>query len=245
MSSHFEVSKGALSDISQLVAGANRAEVALDALDSESLNLSQIARLKALAAKHESAGATANEASLSELLGPCPTPRSARYLRFAVHARQAALVSKFSIEVLGEGKIRLCLNGASRIEFLDAVQAVASELHGSPAVYADRLERWRRDKDFTAATDPASIIAVDGNVSGSTTKTRKEQEKRGWNDVDLSDLAVAHAAYFLATGKDMFSNHVVRARGGALCFDEVGLGVSADGGRFNIVAASAALPSRG
>ena len=76
--------------------------------------------------------------------------------------------------------------------------------------------------------------------------TRAKQEAKGWNNVDLCDLAAAHAAYFIATGKDLFARNVVRARGGALYFDANGLRVLDfnDDSRDYRVAASAALPSR-
>jgi hypothetical protein len=63
---------------------------------------------------------------------------------------------------------------------------------------------------------------------------------------ELCDLAVAHAAYFIATGKGLFGGNAVRARGGALSFDADGLDVydSYDDFRLRYVSASAALPSR-
>jgi hypothetical protein len=68
--------------------------------------------------------------------------------------------------------------------------------------------------------------------------------EKKWLDLGIEDLAVAHAAYFIATGKDAFAGNVVRARGGALYFDSDGLDVDYycdDGGYYN-VSASRALP---
>lgn len=63
---------------------------------------------------------------------------------------------------------------------------------------------------------------------------------------ELEYIAAAHVAYFIATGKDLFADNVVRARGGALSFYDDGLdvNVSDDDDRCIFVAASAALPSR-
>ena len=173
-----------------------------------------------------------------------PASKTSKIKLASIESQRDALIEKFGIEVVGEGKVRLALNGASRIEFLNQVQEIASELHGRPAIYADRLSKWANDNTFTAKPKKDLEIAVDGNVKGSTKMTRTEQEEKGWNNVDLCDLAVAHAAYFLATGKDLFGANVVRARGGGLYFLADGLSVGPYGGDFprNYVAASAALP---
>ena len=164
-------------------------------------------------------------------------------------SRKAALIKEFGIEVIGEGKVRLTLGETSRIDFLRKVQDVATELHGRPAIYSPLLESWATEAAFTAKPkkgEKIKEIGVDGNVANSTGKTRAEQDAEGWNNVDLSDLAVAHTAYFLATGKDLFAGKVVRARDGAFFFDDIGLNVGDSYGdlRCSYVAASAALPPR-
>ena len=164
----------------------------------------------------------------------------------SLESRKAALIKEFGIEVVGEGKVWLTLGETSRIDFLRKVQEVATELHGRPAIYSPDLESWATEAAFTAKPKNGEEIGVDGNVANSTGKTRAEQDAKGWNNVDLSDLAVAHAAYFLATGKDLFAGIVVRARGGALYFHVHGLDVCdyRDSVRSTHVAASAALPPR-
>lgn len=210
-------SQAAASDIRALASGADRVQVALDALRGANLSTSQIADLKALAS---------------------------RYAAPSLESRRDALLKDYGIEVLGEGKVRLTLDGTSRIEFLREVKRVALELHGRPAVNAPCLEQWSGEQAFTEKISKG--IAVDGNVADSTRMTRAEQRRKGWNNADLPDLAVAHAAYFLATGKDLFGGNIVRARGGALFFHASGLGVndSDDDGRYDNVAACAALPAR-
>jgi len=162
-----------------------------------------------------------------------------------------ALMEKYQINVLGEGQVSLNLAGSSRIDFLREVQALSPQLHSQNAIWPDRLEKWAREKEFTEkSADGAPSISIDGNVRGSTNMNRREQEtflkRRDLAMPELCDLAVAHAAYFIATGKDLFGGNVVRARGGARSFHGGGLGVGYynDGYRDHVVSASAALPSR-
>jgi hypothetical protein len=166
-------------------------------------------------------------------------------------ARRQALIADCKITVLGEGKVSLTLpEGMSRAEFLGKVQPLAKEVYGGDAIYPPRFDKWAADKEFTAKPSSPVPIAIDGHVEGSTWKTRDEQvvflDKQRLSMPDLSDLAVAHAAYFLATEKDLFQGEVVRARGGTLGFYSDGLDV----GFYDVdvrtagVAASASLPIR-
>jgi hypothetical protein len=166
-------------------------------------------------------------------------------------SRLQALMEKYQINVLGEGQVSLNLAGSSRIDFLREVQALSPQLHNQNAIWPDRLDSWAKDKAFTAkVAASADSIAIDGNVRGSTNMNRREQETflkgRDLAMPELCDLAVAHAAYFIATGKGLFGGNAVRARGGALSFDADGLDVydSYDDFRLRYVSASAALPSR-
>jgi hypothetical protein len=168
-------------------------------------------------------------------------------------ARRQALIADCKITVLGEGKVSLTLpEGMSRAEFLGKVQPLAKEVYGHDrdAIYPPRFDNWAADKEFTAKPSSPVAIAIDGYVEGSTRKTRDEQvvflSSKRLQMPDLSDLAVAHAAYFLATGKDLFQGDVVRARGGPLDFYSLGLRVSFydDDDRDDYLAASASLPPR-
>lgn len=166
----------------------------------------------------------------------------------SLDTRRAELMKEFRIEAVGEGQVYFTLGGVSRIEFLRKVQEVVPELFGRPVLLPDTLQEWEAESAFTATpANGGREIGVDGSVADSTDKTRAEQETKGWNNVDIADLAVAHAAYFLATGKDLFNCNVVRAREGALGFNSVGLYVykfyCADAPAEG-VAASAALPLR-
>ena len=61
----------------------------------------------------------------------------------------------------------------------------------------------------------------------------------------LADLAVAHTAFFILTGEDLFQGQFVRACGGALRFDGYGLDVFNfdDDNSDSDVSASRSLPS--
>jgi len=236
MGHQIEVTKGALSDIAQLGAGTNRVEVALCALGEESPSAEQMKLLKAVLAKWEDG---VREASSD------PS---------TLQARKMALMEVFKIEVLGEGKVALSLQGASRIGFLHRVQSLALELYGHPAISSDYLLRWNNSPEFQERSSEGLRIAIDGNVKNSTHLSRAEQEAQGWNNVDLKDLVVAHAAYFLATGQDLFGGNNVRARKGEyylgnrgeLAFRNDGVRVeSSHNAGYANVAASSALPSRG
>lgn len=162
-----------------------------------------------------------------------------------IEAQKQAFIEKYGIKVLAESQVALILpEGTSRIELLKEAQKLAKKLHGSDAIWPDRLSNWTEDAAFTAKVGETLKLAVDGNVKGSTNQTRSEQESKGWNNVDLKDLAVANAAYFIATGKDLFDGNVVRARGGALRFSGGGLDVSYSYGAFRsrYVSASRSLP---
>lgn len=161
------------------------------------------------------------------------------------------LLAYCKIEVLSESQVALTLpKGLARIDFLQKVQAIAKEMYGRAAIYPARLEAWAADKAF--AETPDNTLAIDGNVHGSTERNRGEQEsflkdqKPPLQMPELRDLAIAHAAYFLATGKDLFNGYWVRARGGAFGFHGHGLNVndSYDDFRSGFIAAATLLPGR-
>lgn len=165
----------------------------------------------------------------------------------SLKARQTEFLKKYDVKVLGKGKVSFTIpEGSSRLDLLNEAQAIAPELLGQPAVYELRLEMWAKDPAFTTKVSKATSFSINGNVKGSTGKTRKEQESNGWNDVDLADLAAAHQVYLIATKKDLFGGKVVRARCGKLVFSADGLVVYGliGGPRSNDIAASKSLPSR-
>ena len=157
-------------------------------------------------------------------------------------------VSKYSVEEINDHQVRFVLpKGVSRIDLLNEAQGIARELYGQDAVFSHQLEKWQKDEDFTSKTTSTTKLWIDGRVKELDAKTRKEQESDLKEQMaPLADLAVAHTAFFILTGKDLFQGQFVRACGGALDFFSRGLGVSRycdDRSDSGVVSASRSLPS--
>ena len=156
-------------------------------------------------------------------------------------------VSKYSVEEINDHQVRFVLpKGVSRIDLLNEAQGIARELYGQDAVYPSQLEDWQKEDDFRTKTTSTTKLWIDGRVKELDAKTRKEQESDLKEQMaPLADLAVAHTAFFILTGKDLFQRQVVRACGGALFFRSFGLDVdNYDDDRGNdVVSASRSLPS--
>ena len=65
-------------------------------------------------------------------------------------------------------------------------------------ISAEQLKQWTKDATFTANVIESKEKPIDRNVLNSTRMTRAEQAAKGWNNVDLCDLAAAYAAYLIA-----------------------------------------------
>ena len=156
-------------------------------------------------------------------------------------------VSKYSVEEINDHQVRFVLpKGVSRIDLLNEAQGIARELYGQDAVYPSQLEDWQKEDDFRTKTTSTTKLWIDGRVEGLDGKTRKQQESDLKEQMaPVADLAVAHTAFFILTGKDLFQRQVVRACGGALFFRSFGLDVdNYDDDRGNdVVSASRSLPS--
>ena len=138
---------------------------------------------------------------------------------------QERFVSKYSVEKINDHQVRFVLpKGTSRIDLLNEAQEIARGLYGQDAVDPDRLKNWQKKDDFRSKTTSTTKLGIDGRVEGLDAKSRKEQERVLKEQMaPLADLAVAHTAFFILTGKDLFQGQVVRACGGALYFDSYGL----------------------
>ena len=158
-------------------------------------------------------------------------------------------VSKYSVEEINDHQVRFVLpKGVSRIDLLNEAQGIARELYGQDAVYPSQLEDWQKEDDFRTKTTSTTKLWIDGRVKELDAKTRQEQErllKKQGGIAPLADLAVAHTAFFILTGEDLFQGQFVRACGGALYFFSFGLVVSNyyDVRSFDDVSASRSLPS--
>ncbi|MCX6113876.1 MAG: hypothetical protein NTV65_01505 [Proteobacteria bacterium] len=157
-------------------------------------------------------------------------------------------VSKYSVEKIkiNAHQVRFVLpKGVSRIDLLNEAQGIARGLYGRDAVWPDQLKDWQKEDDFRTKTTSTTKLGIDGRVKELDAKSREEQESVIGEMAPLADLAVAHTAFFILTGKDLFQGQFVRACGGALYFDSDGLDVNDSCGDFSIyvVSASRSLPS--
>lgn len=171
----------------------------------------------------------------------------------AVTRRRQEFVIKYRINIFGDSQVSFTLpSGTSRIDLMNEAQALAYELFKHEAVSPLLLETWKKYSAFTARVSEDLERALDGNIRNSTRMTREEQEAKGWNNVDLCDLASAYVAYFIATGRDLFANNLVLARGWGMPAGDAVLsgadGLDTDAYSFDHglrdVAAYAALPAR-
>ena len=160
---------------------------------------------------------------------------------------QERFVYKYSVKKINDHQVRLVLpKGTSRIDLLNEAQEIARELYGRDAVYPDHLKDWQKEDNFRSKTTSTTKLGIDGRVEGLDAKSRKEQESDLKEQMaPLADLAVAHTAFFILTGKDLFQGQYVRACGGALSFISDGLGVACydDAYGYDDVSASRSLPS--
>ena len=139
-------------------------------------------------------------------------------------AIKQVFLEMYRIQILGDSQLALILpEGTSRIDFLKSAQELAKQLHRQNAIYDSRLNSWAVDKNFNSKAENEYLLAVDMNVKDSTRLNRFRMEKKGWLDLGIEDLAVCHAAYYIATGKDAFAGNTVRARGGSLYFSREGI----------------------
>jgi hypothetical protein len=115
-------------------------------------------------------------------------------------------------------------------------------------VYPDDLKTWKDDKTFQASCIKPERIQIDGHVEGGDGKPRAKQEtflkSKGLPQANLEDLAAGFVAFYVATGKDMFEDYVVRAAGGSLSFDSYGLDENGVGDAYSksVVAVASRVP---
>ena len=157
-------------------------------------------------------------------------------------------VSKYSVEKINDHQVRFIIpKGTSRIDLLNEAQGIARELYGQDAVDPSQLEDWQKDDDFRSKTTSTTKLWIDGRVKELDAKSREEQERVLKEQMaPLADLAVAHTAFFILTGKDLFQGQWVRACGGALRFNSDGLYVPwfyGNAGSSYDVSASCSRPS--
>ena len=170
-------------------------------------------------------------------------------MRRAAGAERDALIKEFRIDVVGKAQVYFTLGETLPIEFLQRVQEVSRGLYGMDAIKPDQLQKWAGDPEFTTRLAQSGEIGINCNVNGEVDLVRLPPGKDIPLTVKTSELAVAYAAYLLATGRNGLGHDRVRTSGNTLvCYDN-GLQVhptyGGRGRRTYYRAASAPLPPRG
>ena len=158
-------------------------------------------------------------------------------------------IAKYNIQVHGPHEVSFVLpSGVSRYEMLCEAQGLVAERDNRNLVFPDRLKKWEAEATFNSTSITPERIQIDGHVEGGDAKNRADQEallkSKGLPQANLEDLAAAFVAFYVATGKDLFEDQVVRAAGGALCFRSSGLlvNVIGDDDSYSDVAVSSRVP---
>ncbi len=158
-------------------------------------------------------------------------------------------IAKYNIQVHGPHEVSFVLpTGTSRYEMLSEAQGLATGRDHRNLVYPDQLKEWEQATTFKATSTTPEWIQIDGHVEGGDAKNRKDQEafleSKGLAPANIEDLAAAFVAFYVATGKDLFEDQVVRAAGGALDFYSNGLRVLGIGDviSYSLMAVASRVP---
>jgi hypothetical protein len=159
-------------------------------------------------------------------------------------------LAKYNVEVINDHTVSFVVpRGVAPIEFLREAQGLVAD---RDLIWPDQLATWAKDPKFTTEATNSERICIDGHVPNSINKDRTEQEKMVGKEnlPSLEHLAVAFAVNWIATGEPLFGrydknewSHVVRAAGGALGFDCIGLfvgGIHVDDSGDNVAVSSRA-----
>lgn len=139
------------------------------------------------------------------------------------------LVCEHSIETRGEHIVAVTLPARmSPLEFVTRAGEFVRDYYGYESVWLDRaFTTWMDDPKLLAAQDEPRRIRADGCVDGTSNLIREDQDailrKRGLSPISLADLSVAHMAYQIAHGEDLFLGKVIRTEDCGMIFNNLGL----------------------
>lgn len=140
-------------------------------------------------------------------------------------------VAKYGVEVHGQHVVSWVIpKGSSRLEILQEAQAIVTEQQLiSPSALESLEMRWRCTEKFLAS----ERFCINARVQGLDSKNLTDQEvllvDRGLKLASCEDLAVAFAAFWIASGEPLFGwtqdpcnykTFYVRGRGGTLYFQQ-------------------------
>ena len=128
--------------------------------------------------------------------------------------KKEEFLEKFGIETDG-CSLEVNLGKTTPLEFLREAQMLVRELYGKWGINAEALFRWRVNTGFNEALQGDIIVSTPIDSSCPL-------------DVNTCELAVAHAAYFVATGCDLFDGNPVNTDDDdVLKYTDLGLDIAA------------------
>jgi hypothetical protein len=138
-------------------------------------------------------------------------------------------LAKYNVVVINDHTVSFVVpRGVAPIEILQEARGLEID---RALIDPTQLEWWAQDPKFTTEGTKSERISIDGHVPNSRYKDRIGQEVLVGKEnlPSLEHLAVAFAVNWIATREPLFGwykkneSHVVRAAGGAFCFDSYGL----------------------
>jgi hypothetical protein len=178
--------------------------------------------LRGRAAVERSGDIEAGERNLAQLRAAVDEFRGLR----SRMTKQDIFVAEFSIEVLSPHEVSLVLpHGVSRLDFLQRAQEISREFRGQNAIADFQLaSSYPLEVVFREPMRSRLFIAIDGCVGGTVGKDFPAKVRvlhsLGLEEAPAEDVIVAHVAFYVATGNDLFMNKEVRARSVILSFFE-------------------------
>lgn len=159
-------------------------------------------------------------ASLRETLGQLnPTEAQAEFEQFAVRSKELddlraqlkpeeLFMAKYSIVVVNDHTVSFVIpQGVSRIELLSEANALIKD---RPLFHPQVFEGWTKTTSFITPLQRTERVCIVGNVEGLEGKALDDQrallQKHGLQLATSEDLAVAFAAFYVATGHSIFGS---------------------------------------
>jgi hypothetical protein len=137
---------------------------------------------------------------------------------YTLDAHRQAFVDKYAIATSDSStrQVRLTLpEGTSPIEFITEADKLARALYNWRVASPQALGEWQRSSSFSQPFAEPTSLTIEGCALNSTNQTRASQEAQGWCNAPSSELIAAHAAFLIATRKDLFNGLTIRSRDGA------------------------------
>ena len=119
-------------------------------------------------------------------------------------------IDKYQIREIGKCQVSVTLaEGITPAEFISEVVALSKAIDNTKAWYADE-GRFGETHKYNSIIHSPLELQIDGHVEGSVGLTCQEQLDRGWDFARQWQAVVAHGAYYILTGKDLFDGKSVR-----------------------------------